>query len=91
MLSGKSLDDFRPLLTGGLMAYQLPQGVVATPEWAIPPELGGQQQAPTQQPGQQEEFVIPQELMPMAVQTMGSENVAPKPSPFSNLNPQLQP
>ena len=93
MLSGKSLDDFRPLLTGGLMADQLPQGVVATPEWTIPTELGGQpqQQAPTQQTGQQEEFVIPQELMPVAIQTMGSENVAPKPSPFSNLNPQLQP
>ena len=92
MLSGKSLDDFRPLLTGGLLSDQLPQGVVATPEWVIPPELGGQQpSAPTQQPGQQEEFVIPQELMPMAVQTMGAENVGPKPSPFSNLNPQLQP
>jgi len=76
-----------------LMADQLPQGVVATPEWTIPTELGGQpqQQAPTQQPGQQEEFVIPQELMPMAVQTMGAENVGPKPSPYSNLNPQLQP
>jgi len=44
MLSGKSLDDFRPLLTGGLMSNQLPEGVVATPEWVIPPELGGQPQ-----------------------------------------------
>jgi len=89
MLSGKSLDDFRPLLTGGLMSNQLPEGVVATPEWVIPPELGGQ---PQQQPsGQQEEYVIPEELMPMAVQTMGSENVAPNRSPFSGMNPQLQP
>jgi hypothetical protein len=89
MLSGKSLDDFRPLLTGGLMSNQLPEGVVATPEWVIPPELGGQ---PQQQIGnQQEEFVIPEELMPMAVQTMGSENVAPNRSPFSGMNPQLQP
>jgi len=89
MLSGKSLDDFRPLLTGGLLSEQLPEGVVATPEWVIPPELGGQ---PQQQPsGQQEEFVIPEELMPMAVQTMGSENVAPNRSPFSGINPQLQP
>ncbi len=89
MLSGKSLDDFRPLLTGGLMSNQLPEGVVATPEWVIPPELGGQPQP--QLGGQQEEFVIPEELMPMAVQTMGSENVAPNRSPFSGMNPQLQP
>jgi hypothetical protein len=89
MLSGKSLDDFRPLLTGGLLSEQLPEGVVATPEWVIPPELGGQ---PQQQPsGQQEEYVIPEEIMPMAVQTMGSENVAPNRSPFSGMNPQLQP
>ena len=89
MLSGKSLDDFRPLLTGGLMSNQLPEGVVATPEWVIPPELGGQpQQQPSMKP---EEYVIPEEIMPMAVQTMGSENVAPKRSPFSGMNPQLQP
>jgi hypothetical protein len=89
MLSGKSLDDFRPLLTGGLMSNQLPEGVVATPEWVIPPELGGQpQQQPSMKP---EEYVIPEELMPMAVQTMGSENVAPNRSPFSGINPQLQP
>jgi hypothetical protein len=87
MLSGKSLDDFRPLLTGGLMSNQLPEGVVATPEWVIPPELGGQQQPS----GKPEEYVIPEELMPMAVQTMGSENVAPSRSPFSGMNPQLQP
>jgi hypothetical protein len=89
MLSGKSLDDFRPLLTGGLMSNQLPEGVVATPEWVIPPELGGQpQQQPSMKP---EEYVIPEEIMPMAVQTMGSENVAPNRSPFSGMNPQLQP
>lgn len=89
MLSGKSLDDFRPLLTGGLLSEQLPEGVVATPEWVIPPELGGQpQQQPSMKP---EEYVIPEEIMPMAVQTMGSENVAPNRSPFSGMNPQLQP
>jgi len=89
MLSGKSLDDFRPLLTGGLMSNQLPEGVVATPEWVIPPELGGQpQQQPSMKP---EEYVIPEEIMPMAVRTMGSENVAPNRSPFSGMNPQLQP
>lgn len=81
MLSGKTLDDFRPLLTGGMLANQLPEGAIATPEWVIPPELGGQQQ----------EYVIPEEIMPMAVQTMGAENVAPNRSPFSGINPQLQP
>lgn len=86
MLSGTSLDDLRPLITGAILSNKMPESQVATPEWTIPAELGGQQST-----GKPEEFVIPEELMPMAVQTMGAENVGPKISPYSNLNPQLQP
>jgi hypothetical protein len=39
MLSAKSIDDFRPLVTGGLSANNLPEGVVAVPQLNVPPEF----------------------------------------------------
>jgi hypothetical protein len=87
MLSGKTLDDFRPLVTGATLSDQVTE---MEPQWVMPPELGG-----TTEPGmQEEEFVMPPELQERATpEKIGftAEDVAPSMSPMSGINPQLQP
>lgn len=87
MLSGKTLDDFRPLVTGATLSDQVTE---IEPQWVMPPELGG-----ATEPGmQEEEFVMPPELQERATPEkigFGPEDVAPSRSPMSGLNPQLQP
>ncbi len=87
MLSGKTLDDFRPLVTGATLSDQVTE---MEPQWVMPPELGG-----TTEPGmQEEEFVMPPELQERATPEkigLGPEDVAPSISPMSGINPQLQP
>jgi hypothetical protein len=87
MLSGKTLDDFRPLVTGATLSDQVTE---IEPQWVMPPELGG-----TTEPGmQEEEFVMPPELQERATpEKIGftAEDVAPSMSPMSGINPQLQP
>lgn len=61
MLSAKTLDDFRPLLTGGVIAQQgeAQEGVAtpATPQFEMPPDLV----PPAQQP--EPSFQLPPEFM----------------------------
>ena len=87
MLSGKTLDDFRPLVTGATLSDQVTE---IEPQWVMPPELGG-----ATEPGmQEEEFVMPPELQERATPEkigFGPEDVAPSRSPMSGLNPQFQP
>jgi len=87
MLSGKTLDDFRPLVTGATLSDQVTE---MEPQWVMPPELGG-----ATEPGmQEEEFVMPPELQERATPEkigFGAEDVAPSMSPMSGINPQLQP
>jgi len=87
MLSGKTLDDFRPLVTGATLSDQVTE---MEPQWVMPPELGG-----STEPGmQEEEFVMPPELQERATPEkigLGPEDVAPSMSPMSGINPQLQP
>jgi hypothetical protein len=67
MLSAKSIDDLRPLVTGGVVSAPSEQTVEQQPpeapmQWSMPPELGGQQEAP--------KFGMPPELSsPMAEPT----------------------
>lgn len=74
MLSGKTLDDFRPLITGGVLSQQNPTGALAQPmtldqqqvpteqEWQMPPDL---QESPTMQmpPEQTDQWQMPPDLM----------------------------
>lgn len=75
MLSGKTLDDFRPLITGGVLAQQQPSGTLAQPvtldqqqepnvqqEWMMPPEL---EESPSMQlpPEQTDQWQMPPDLM----------------------------
>jgi hypothetical protein len=86
MLSGKTLDDFRPLVTGATLSDQVTE---MEPQWVMPPELGG-----TTEPVTQEEFVMPPELQERATPEkigLDAGDVAPSMSPMSGLNPQLQP
>ena len=87
MLSGKTLDDFRPLVTGATLSDQVTE---IEPQWVMPPELGG-----ATEPGmQEEEFVMPPELQEKATPEkigFGAGDVAPSISPMSGINPQLQP
>jgi len=87
MLSGKTLDDFRPLVTGATLSDQVTE---MEPQWVMPPELGGAIEPKTQE----EEFVMPPELQERATPEkigFGAEDVAPSMSPMSGINPQLQP
>jgi len=86
MLSGKTLDDFRPLVTGATVSDQVSE---IEPQWVMPPELGG-----TVEPMKQEEWIMPPELEEKATPEkigFGSGDVAPSMSPMSGINPQLQP
>lgn len=87
MLSGKTIDDFRPLVTGATLSDQVSE---IEPQWVMPPELGGT----TEPTKQEEEWVMPPELQEKATPEkigFGSGDVAPSMSPMSGINPQLQP
>jgi hypothetical protein len=74
MLSGKTLDDFRPLITGGVLSQQKPVGTLAQPvtldqqqvpaeqEWQMPPDL--QESSTMQMPSEQtDQWQMPPDLV----------------------------
>jgi hypothetical protein len=76
MLSAKSLDDLRPLVTGGVVSAPSEQTVQQQPpeapmQWSMPPELGGQQ-------SEMPKYEMPPEL------------TAPPPQPTTTIDQQRQ-
>jgi hypothetical protein len=76
MLSAKSIDDLRPLVTGGVVSAPLEQTVEQQPpeapmQWSMPPELGGQ-------PSEIPKYEMPPELS------------APPPQPTTTIDQQRQ-
>ncbi len=73
MLSAKSLDDFRPLVTGGVVSQQSEavEGVKApaTPEYVMPPEF---MQLPEEKAPEAPQFEMPPEFMQQDKQKISS-------------------
>lgn len=77
MLSAKSLDDFRPLMTGGIVSQEQEavQGVPtpAVPEYQVPPEfLQEKQQTP-----ETSQYQMPPEFMPSMPEAAGKAELSP--------------
>ena len=68
MLSAQSIDDLRPLLTGGVLAYEKEKSGVsdyATPQYEIPEEL--KQEGLMQQKKPEPSYSLPTELMELNI------------------------
>lgn len=82
MLSGKTLDDFRPLITGGVLAQQQPEGTLAKP---IEAENLNQ---PPQDMSMQQEWQMPPELEKMPSMQMPPEEQNQWQMPPDLMSPQ---